>query len=778
MSEFPRSLLAASISAVLFIPYAYAKTLSEDPQKETTIVSMDQCRINEPEPANPNQQPIKVESDKLEAVNGDKATYVGNVHVTQGKKTITADTVTLHQKENVVVAEGNVIFSDGEVKATSDKATNNLNTDEITLKNTHYKFLCQPGRGDAVYVAKTGKAMYQIEDGSLTSCPEGDNSWRLKASSIEIDQNEEEATLYNPRMEVMGIPFFYLPILSIPIGDTRKTGFLYPTISLLNNKNGSGITVPIYWNLAPNYDLQTDIKYMEKRGTQLNSEFRYLTDLGQGEINYEFLPDDKKYPELGNRWGLQYTHSGIYDRAWKFSIDYGKVSDIDYFSDITSNIGTRQDGQLVQEGQISYRSDDWDLSLLTRDFQILTTSGNQPYRLLPEVTFNYYAPEVMRYLDFDMKSHIAHFDTDAEGEPSATRFHIEPGVTIPIGATWGSWVTEARLLSTYYNQDLEGVSSSEYRSHVSRTIPEFRSHMGLVLERDTSFIDGYTQTLEPQIQYLYIPKKDQSEIALYDTTLLQTDYYGLFRSQRYSSVDRIAPANQISYGATSRFFDDQYKERLNIAFGQIIYLDKSVKETDLNSNLDNEGTNYSAWAVEMDFNYGDYLFYHGGVQYDVDASDIQLANSTLEYRQPSGYVQMNYRYVTKDYIEQTVGSTLNVDTLTEEGISQLGFVANYQLSPAWNSSAYYYYDLTTENALEWKASLTYRSDCWYIGFSYSRDLDSWVPTFSQYPDASPEYENNFGINFGIIGFGTSVGSDYSAGSSGSLGYGRPFTLNN
>ncbi|MCV5389555.1 LPS assembly protein LptD, partial [Escherichia coli] len=86
---------------------------------------------------------------------------------------------------------------------------------------------------------------------------------------------------------------------------------------------------------------------------------------------------------------------------------------------------------------------------------------------------------------------------------------------------------------------------------VSRVIPEFRTHAQLYLERDTSWIKGYTQTLEPQLQYLYVPEEDQTNIYNYDTTLLQTDYYGLFRSRKYSGIDKIASANQLSYGAST-----------------------------------------------------------------------------------------------------------------------------------------------------------------------------------------------------------------------------------
>lgn len=790
MSFFPRTLLAASIGAALYVPQALSEAIVDDSVQE--LPSIDQCLINEPESDNPNQDPINVEADSLEAINGDKATYSGNVVVVQGKKQMRADNVTLHQQENIVVAEGNVMFSDGELKSISEKATNNLNTEEVTLENTQYQFLCEPGRGEAVYVAKTGKAMYEIEDGTITSCPEGDKSWRLRASSIDVDQNEEEATFYNPRFEIVNVPVFYLPYLTVPIGDTRKTGFLYPTVSY-GSSDGFEMEVPFYWNLAPNYDLETTLKYMQNRGTQLNSEFRYLSTLGNTNIKSEYLPDDKKYTDYGDRWGLQWQHNGIFKQSWKFEVDYSKVSDIAYFSHVDSSIGNREDGQLLQEAQATYRSDAWDASILTRDFQVLTTSNNLPYRLLPQLEFNYYAPEVMRYLDLDVISHISRFDTDATGKPSATRVHVEPGLTIPIGTTWGSWTTEARLLGTYYQQDLDGVDLScelnddgeidnpycGLEENVSRVIPEFRTHAGIVLERDTVVLDSYTQTLEPQVQYLYVPKQDQGNIAKYDTTELQTDYYGLFRSRRYSGVDEIAHANQFSYGASTRFFDDKYKERLNLSFGQIFYLDKSVKDSSIENSDDSDSpSSYSAWAVEMDFNYDDYLFYHGGIQYDIDEEDIQSANSTLEYRFSGGYVQGNYRYVSYEYLEKTVGDSINISDITNNGISQAGLLAGYQISRRWNVAGQYFHDVTTNEPLEWLTRLNFKDDCWYIGFTYSRQLLSGL--LSEPPE--PEYENNFSINFGIIGFGTTLGagSDMAgvSGASNSLGYGRPFFLNN
>ena len=496
MQCFSRTLLAASISSALFVPTTQAETTIDDSVQE--MPSTDQCLIASSEDSDLNA-PAYVEADRLEAVNGEKASYSGSVKVTQGIKTIEAETVTLHQQENIVVAEGNVTFNDGQFKATSDKVTNNLTTNEFELENTQYQMLCESGRGDARYIARTGKAVYELEDGTITSCPPGDKSWRLKASNIELDQDEESATFINPRFEVLDVPIFYLPYLTVPVGESRKTGFLYPTFSY-GSSDGFETEIPFYWNIAPNYDLQTTAKYMSERGTQLNNEFRHLSQFGQSTVTFEYLDNDSKFKEKGSRWGGQFEFNGIYKEAWKFDVDYSKVSDVDYFTDVDSSIGNREDGQLMQSGEVAYRALNWDASLTVRDFQVLTEGdNNQPYQLMPQAKFNYYAPILWDMVELDVISHVSRFETEASGKPSATRAHVEPGIKVPLSTTWGSWTTEARLLGTYYSQDLNGVdtSSGEFaglEDTVSRVIPEFRSHAGIVLERDTTYLTGYTQT--------------------------------------------------------------------------------------------------------------------------------------------------------------------------------------------------------------------------------------------------------------------------------------------
>ncbi|MGR6833006.1 LPS assembly protein LptD [Aliivibrio wodanis] len=781
-----RSLLASFAGCLLYGSPVIADDGSKSVSPESSIIfplqtdTVNSCEV--PDKASKeeeDQQPVLIQADSVEASNNSKATYKGNVHIIKGRQEIKADSITLHQQENIAIAEGNVDYSSMDMRSTSDKVTTNLTTEDTTMVNTAYKMSCQPIRGQASRVLKTGQEIYQLEDASFTTCPAGDKSWRFKASEIELDQSDEWATFYNARFEVLDVPIFYLPYITVPVGDKRKTGVLIPSASL-DSKNGFELSVPIYWNIAPNYDATTTINYMERRGTQLEGEFRYLTELGIGTVDLEFLGSDDKFQEKGARWGASWIHSGIFRKHWKFEIDYSQVSDIDYFQDLNSSIGTRDEGQLSQSGEVSYRSQDWDMTMRVRDFQVLV-ENQTPYRLMPQVEFNYYAPQFYSAFDFNLHSHISKFATDDETKPSATRVHLEPKLSLPLSGTWWSLIPETSLLYTYYSQEFDKQPQGpdgplDLAHEVSRTIPEVRINGAIYLDSTHKFLGEYLQTLEPKVQYLYVPEIDQSEIyggtgdGGYDSSRLQLDYYGLFRDRQYSGVDYIAAANQFSIGATSRFYDDAYKERMNISFGQILYMNGS------GTTNEDDTSNSSAWAIESDFNFNDYLFYHGGVQYDSNLSELQVANSTLEYRHSQGYIQANYRYVSKNYIDDNVAYSDSNNTTTRYGIYQAGILTQYNIGNSWRLNAQYFYDTREDFMLEALAGITYLSDCWSFGLTYSDQLIAW-DSGSPLSTYEPEYESNIMLSIAIRGLGTNTGIT-SGSATNALGYGRPFYLNN
>ncbi|MFV0574870.1 MAG: LPS assembly protein LptD [Vibrio sp.] len=777
-----RTFLATLISAAL-LPTALANESSNDSVPE--VPPVDQCIVSDNSEQDQQSQPVNIEADSLSTEGTNAAVYSGGVIVTQGNKKIQTDKLTVNQEENSIVADGNVTMYDGQIKANSTKVKSDLKGDQMEFHNSDYKLLCETARGDAAYILKTGQKIYNIEDGTLTTCPEDNKSWRIKATDIDIDKNEEEATFWNTRFELLNIPVFYWPYVTVPIGNKRKTGFLYPSASY-DDQNGLEINVPIYFNLHPQFDLTTTVEYKTRRGTLLDNQFRYLTDgFGEGSIDFEYLHHDSDPAptiEDKDRWGFNYEHDGIYDRNWKIEIDYSKVSDDEYLDDnLGSNIGDREDGNLLQKEELSYRTDFSDTILRFRDFQVLG-NGNA-YRLMPQLEYKY-ARQVVPNLDVSLDSHISRFETDATNTPDATRVHIEPGFAVPLHAPWGELTSEAKLMYTYYDQDLKNDHAATSNGHelsenATRVVPKYRINGSIFLDNNEKWLGGYTQALEPRIQYLYVPHVNQDDIYTgYDTTRLQQDYTGLFRDTQYSGVDYIAEMNQFSYGVTSRFYDESYKERFNVSIGQILYLDPN--SDDVRRGDDDGSNNVSAWALENEWNISDSLFFSGGLQYDGNVGKLQQGDATLEYRaETGGYIQTNYRYVSDDYITE---NDINTNAQTINGISQVGALTGFKLSDRWDVRASYYHDITEGNMLESLVGVTYNDDCWFLGLTFSRHIinprgeDGYDKNHPELSLEDPFYDEKFSINFGLKGLGQSMAAATEDGGN-AIGMNRPFSLN-
>lgn len=776
-------------SMIWFTVHGYAiaqdSTINQDSDKhlvnldQTCVTSQYSCISKKDRVKNVNNTPITITSDRAKSKINESSYYDGDVIIKQGHRTLKADNATLKEPENIIDAQGNVFFHDGEISIKGVTLQTNLISDDTLLTDATYKMMCTPGRGQAEEVFKNGVTFYELKDGTYTTCPDEDNSWRFSAGKIEKERDDIFADLYHARFEVLDVPIFYLPYLRIPAEDGRLTGFLYPSIGW-NDSDGIELETPFYWNIHPQVDMLITPTYMSNRGLFMSLEPRYLTNAGSGTMAFEYMGEDSLYPSFNKSWGVNWRHIGIMDH-WKYNVDYSQVSDITYFNRHTdSRIGNREDNTLLQTTELSFRETNWNTALIVRNFQALSENVSV-YKLLPQLSFNLYQPEIAYGVDFSMPTQLSKFVTDDTRKPDALRLSFEPTFTLPYNLPWLNAAAQAKLFYTHYSQSnieqTRGFDGEKLEANATRVIPMTKVHAIVTLERSGSILENaYTQTLEPQLQYLYIKDVDQSEIynpvnyagGGYDTARLQTDYYGLFRTNQYSSIDYINPANQFTVGAATRFFDDGYKERFNVAFGQIYYLNKQ----DTHEQGKEPPINYSAWAIESELNFNDQIFLSGSLEYDSNINDLQFGNATLEYRKNGFFAQTNYRYVSKNYIASTIGAN-NLDLITEDGISQFGFVTGFPITNKINVNAQYFYDLTQDIMLENQVGMTYSSSCWVMGFSYNEYLLARSNIHNL-----PKYDNNFTFSFSLLGLGANAGFGYSTDSGNALGYRNPFGLKN
>ena len=171
----------------------------------------------------------------------------------------------------------------------------------------------------------------------FTTCPPENIAWELSAKSAELDVNGGVGTARGVKLDFKGVPVLYVPYFSFPINNERKSGFLTPDISE-RDRTGFDLSVPYYLNLAPNYDLTLEPRYMSERGTQLRSDFRYLMPNSRGEFGFEYLPDDEETQTTRRYANLQ--HESLFGSATSSQLLSGieEVSDDAYFEDLGSSL--------------------------------------------------------------------------------------------------------------------------------------------------------------------------------------------------------------------------------------------------------------------------------------------------------------------------------------------------------------------------------------------------------------------------------------------------------
>ena len=85
--------------------------------------------------------------------------------------------------------------------------------------------------------------------------------------------------------------------MSFPLDDRRRTGFLWPNFSS-DSRGGVDISLPVYVNLAPNYDLLYSPRYIEERGLNNEVKARYLNRyLGAWTVGGAYMASDDRYED-------------------------------------------------------------------------------------------------------------------------------------------------------------------------------------------------------------------------------------------------------------------------------------------------------------------------------------------------------------------------------------------------------------------------------------------------------------------------------------------------
>ncbi len=698
----------------------------------------------------PHSNAIMVSADSAQIQLNQRAKFTGNVNIDSPNGQIYADTATITDNGNGVVAVGQVGFINDQLQVTSESIALNSDTSSFVIDNAQYQLASINGNGLAETISVSGQDGLSLQTVSFTTCPLNQQDWAIKASEINIGQAGTLGQAFNTRFYVAGVPVLYLPYFAFPVTSQRQSGLLFPNITS-SSANGIDYSQPFYWNIAPNYDATITPRILTNRGIQLNTEFRYLTKQQQGSVTVEYLASDDEFVNNDPRYFFRLQHQGHLTENLQWFIDFNDISDDNYIVDLGSDFYNRADTYVNRALGWLYHTDNLSVRATFQDFDVIGENANN-YRALPHISADYTLALSQRWF-MDVHSELSYFDNQNPELPTATRAHIAPTLRYSNTSAATELSADVTWLSTYYQQKQLG--NSGLSESVNRNIGQARLYAAAFFERPQSLTASTgVITLSPQIQYLYTSYAEQDDIGLYDSARLLNNVNGLFRGQAFSGLDRISDNNQLTIGLTTRILDRQSQERAALSIGQIFYFDDSKLLNDVSENQ------RSALAAEFDFRLSQRWFAHSQLQLTTKADKVERSSVTLEYRKNAqSLVQLSHRYVRD---------------LSRETINQLGLSAAWPINEQWQWVGRWYKDRSLSRTIEAYAGLQYESCCWAVRLIAQRHLANRY-TNDNIQDIN-QFDSGIALQFSFNGLSSNRRNNNML-QEGMFGYRQPYLVN-
>ena len=605
----------------------------------------------------------------------------GSVIIQRNQQLLNADKASYDRRTNQVRATGNVTLNSGDTDFSSDKIDYNLAKQQGTIENAKYQVRGSHTNGQSKTITQKNADELELKQATYTTCPAPDPSWHLASGSIKLNNKTQTGRAENVTLRVGNVPLFYFPWLSFSLNDQRKSGFLSPKAGV-SDQSGYELTLPYYFNIAPNYDATLSVATLSERGWKLDGEFRFITEKSKGSVEYQVLPSDDKYDdEWRDYFKIGYEHK--FGSRSKLTFKAEGVSDDEYFNDLSDSLVSSTTSALEREIRYSIDGTNWDFSLSALDYQVLDASY-QPYAKLPEAKFSYQSPHKYNKTDFSLDAEATYFEGSVD--PTGLRIDVGLKATKRFGNdAWYVKPTAEYRLTQYNLQDNPGGNT------LDRALPTFSLDSGLFFERILK--NGFKQTLEPRLFYTYTPYTDQSDIPIFDTAI--TDFSTttqLFETNRFTGKDRIGDTNQLTLALTTRLQNPKTgQEFLEASAGQIFYFDDRKVTLPGESALTSRN---SAVAFELSGRLNDQTRLSTTWLWDPDEDDWSSKEARINYQDDKQRI-VNFSYQHLDGEVSEVDSSFSLP-----------------LNQKWSMVGRADYDMFNNRSLELLAGFEYKDCCW------------------------------------------------------------------
>jgi LPS-assembly protein len=352
---------------------------------------------------------------------GDVLHLKGKAELHTDTARIQADQIDYDQRTRIVTAAGHCYAVNGLAGAVADGLTLDLDGNwlqlqngrlfvkadvapEVLLKTSTPEQLVGTGRTTLAArvdrVERVGQGHLKVNGLDFTPCDCNplEPHWSIKATAADVHPGDQ-AWLWLPVIYVYGVPILPLPVLDVPL-KPQKTGLLVTTPSH-SAQNGWQVTQPVYFALAPNWDLtaspgytwgsstapvanaqtlgvkgpslDTEVRWAHSRDTKGDLELFVLDDLRtlRDPRTLGFYPKTLQTPSgspdvLDEKRSFRGSLNGSvlqsFGDGWSARLDLNLVSDAALVKDTTTDVALQANQYLRSSAVLSRRTSDSFLS--------------------------------------------------------------------------------------------------------------------------------------------------------------------------------------------------------------------------------------------------------------------------------------------------------------------------------------------------------------------------------------------------------------------------------
>jgi LPS-assembly protein len=658
----------------------------------------------------PGQKPATfVLGDSTNGTTDQDMAVKGSAEVRRNTVVIKADALHYDQDTDMADAYGQVRMNNNGTTFAGPEAHMRVDSSEGFMTAPKYHFNVTGGSGSAERVDLLDNERSVFTKGTYTACACADDpAWYIKGSEFDFDTGADEGVAHNGVLFFQGVPVFASPWLSFPLSGERRSGILPPTFSL-SSTNGFELSVPYYFNIAPNRDLTVTPRIISKRGVQLQSTFRYLSPTYSGSISGEFLPDDRLTKT--NRYALYIQHNQNFGNGFGGYIYYNKVSDNTYPEDLSSSVNQFMNGtQLLyqQEAGLTYNNGPWSVLAREQHWQTLTPSV-APYGREPQLNVKYSKYNVGGF-DFGAEADYTNFRITTADMTEGQRVVFNPYIAYSVVGP-GYFVTP-KVQWHFASYNLRNISSDVpvgTPKNFTESIPTLSFDTGLIFDRSVRlFGEDYIQTLEPRLYYVYTPYRNQESAPLFDTAESDFGLAEIFTPNTFVGNDRIADANRLTAAITTRFINPATgDERARFVIAQQYYF-QDQRVTLLPNQTSTQAT-HSDLIVGASLKLGAGFASETAFQYNADNNQLVKTSVGFGFSPATGKVlNVGYRYTRAN------------TTLENQPINQVLVSGQWPLTHRVFGVGRFNYDLGGHRIVDGLVGLQYDADCWTLGAGIQR----------------------------------------------------------